>query len=295
MGTPSMSQAAQLGIHANNPVEAAYEFVSCNIGKTGSLVQTEGIRGTRSRIKETVVAGTYTVGGQIVMVPTPGDLDDLLPWILGADEAATDTFALAETLPERYVTVDKVAKVATYAGCKVNTATFRSAANQDLTLTLDVAGKTETLGDAASFPSLTPDLDQPYIHHNMVLTLGGAAKDCISVEIAINNFLLLDRFRNTQTRAHLPEGDRVITLTVEVPYTSDETGLYDPAIAGIAGIVKYTKGNQSITFTFANLKAAAEPIQVPGRGQEIITRLSYQAFQSSTTKELVVTNDSTSA
>lgn len=290
----SMGHATKLGIHANNPVEAQYEFVSCAIGKTGSLVQTEGVRGTRSRIEETVVAGTYTVGGQIVMIPTPVDYDTLLPWILGANEA-TDVFALAETLPERYVTVDKVAKVMTYAGCKVNSAVWRSAPNQDLTLTLDVQGKTETVGNAGTFPSLSISQDQPYVHHQSTLTLGGTAYKPNSIEISVNNGLLLDRFRNTQTRDELPEGDRVITLVVEVPYTSTQTGLYDPAIAGIAGSVVYTKGNQSITFSFANLKAAAEPIVIGGRRQEVLLRLAYQAFadESASDKELEVTNDPT--
>ena len=88
MGVPSIGHQAALGMGDASPVDEGYEFISCDIAKQATHIETEGIRGTRSRISETVVEGTYTVGGSIEMAPTPTDLDNLLPRILGAADAA---------------------------------------------------------------------------------------------------------------------------------------------------------------------------------------------------------------
>ncbi len=293
MGSPSMGHASQLGLGAASPVDEAYEFVACDVGKTATHVQTEGIRGTRSRIAETVVEGTYSVGGSILMRPTPEQIDKLLPRILGGAESL-DTFPLAETLPEFFLTIDKVAKVYTYAGCKVARASFRSAAGADLELSLEVEGKTEAEAAAGTFPSgLALSAVQPYVHHQAILTLGGTSYEMDNVEIVIDNQLITDRYFNSQTRTALPEGDRTITVSCDLPFSSTETSLYDMAIAGVAGSVVFTNGGKSLTFTFANLKAPAQPLGVRGRNQEIPLRLEMTAYKSGTTDELVVVNDVT--
>src|SRR5688572_4980982 len=74
----------------------AYEFVSESLQKQAAILDTAGIRGTRSHVSERTRAGTYRVQGTINFHPTPAMLDLLLPRILGANEA-TDVFALAET------------------------------------------------------------------------------------------------------------------------------------------------------------------------------------------------------
>ena len=210
-------------------------------------------------------------------------------------QAVGRLFALAEALTDRYITIDKVAKVYTYDGCKANSATFESAAGGNLKLTLDVQGKTETAAAAGTFPAISATLSalQPYIHHQAVLTLDGGATKVNNVQVSISNELVLDRFNNTQTRSELPAGDRIVKLTCDNPFTADEVSLYDLAIAGITGTIQYTNGNRSLLFTFANLKVPSQSPEIAGRTTELPLRLEFTAYQSGATKELVVTNDST--
>jgi hypothetical protein len=294
MGTPSMGHQALFGAGTANPVTSQFEFLSCDIGKRGTLIESPGMRGSRSYNKESVNTGPYTAGGSVVMEPRPDELVFWLPYILGAAASGT-TFALAETVGEFYATVDKIAKVYTYAGCKVNQAVFESSPGQNLRMSLAIEGKTETQANAGTFPSISASLSvlQPYIHHQAVLTLGGTAYAIRNVRVTIDNGLILDRFDNSTTRTALPESDRIITLSCENPFTSDETALYDLAIAGVAGTLVYTNGNYSLTFTFANLKAAAESPVIGGRNIEIPLTLNFKAYMSGATRELVVTNDST--
>jgi hypothetical protein len=288
-----MGWARAVGIGTVDPVTKQLEVESCGIGKQGVHVESNGIRGSRSHIAESVNDGPYTVGGPMVLQPRPDDLDDLLPWIMGSTFSGA-VISIGDTLTDRYVTVDKGAKVYTYDGCRVNTAMFRSSAGQNLSLEMDIQGKDEAVGDAGSFPAISGTLSnlQPYIHHQAVITLDGTARQVSSVEISINNNLILDRFLNSQTRTELPSGDLNVSLTVDNPFTIADLDLYDLAVAGIAGTVVYTNGLRSITFSFANLKVPAQVIALARQG-ELTHRLPFTAYRTSSTALLTVTNDQT--
>jgi hypothetical protein len=291
----SMGWATQVGTGTANPVTQQFEFISCDVRNRTTLVESPGIRGTRSHRSDSVNEGTITNGGTLVLEPRPDELDWWLPRILGATES-TDVFAVAEKLPDFYMTVDKVARVYTYDGCKVAVARFAaSGPGQNLRLSLEIEGKTETAAAAASFPSISETLSvlQPYIMHQGVLTLGGTARPFRNIEVSIDNGLTRDNFRNSQTRQQFNETDRIVRLVCDNPFTADEVDLAEMALAGMTGTLVFTNGARSITFSFANLKLPQEGVPIPGRTQPLPLRLNLQAFATASTKEIIVTNDST--
>jgi hypothetical protein len=288
------------GPNAGGVATREFDFLSCDISASQELLISDGIRGTRSAVSQQATTGVKPVGGGVILEPRPDDLDFWLPYILGAEEA-TDVFALAETLPELCAVVDNVVKVYTYAGCKVNTARFSGGANQKMQLALDLQGKTESEGAAASFPSIanTLSLLQPYTFQQGVLTLADTTTyEFNNVEIAINNNLILDRYNNSETRTEIPCGPRVVTLACDLPFTADELARRAADATGIAATLKYTNGTRSLLFTFANLKKPLSPIQAGAKNAELTLRCQFQAFATQAgdgtlTRELVVTNDST--
>ena len=287
---PSMGHQARLGMSASGSASEAYEFNSESMAKTGTHVQTGGIRTTRHHIGNNVTDGMIAVGGSVTLHPTKVNLDNLLPRIQGAAEA-TDVFNPAETIPDFNYVIDRIAKVFTYSGCKVNKATFKSAKGNPLELTLDIQGKAESVGAAGTFPVLTLETAKPYTWYQAVVTLGGSTREVDNIEISIDNALILDRYNNSQTRTALPEGDRIVTFSCDLPYTADEVALYDSGITGAAGTVVFTNGSNVLTFTFANLKAPARSPNVAARSAEIPLRLEMTAFNdATTTKELVITS-----
>lgn len=289
----SMGWATALGIGTADPVTKQLEFLECGVGKQGAHVESVGVRGARSHIAESVNDGPYTVGGPIVLEPRPDDLDDLLPWIMGAAFAG-DVITIGDTLTDRFVTVDKVAKVYTYAGCRINSAEFSASAGQNLRLALDVQGKTEAVGNAGTFPAISGTLSnlQPYILHQAVATLGGTVRAIDNPTIRIDNALVLDRFLNSQSRTELPSDDLMVSLSIDNPFTATDIDLYDLAVAGIAGSLVFTNGARSLTFAFANLKVPAQTIAAARRG-EIMHRLPFAGYRTSATACLIITNDLT--
>ncbi|ANS03309.1 hypothetical protein [uncultured Mediterranean phage uvDeep-CGR2-KM19-C37] len=278
--------------HTFNTSSEPYEFLSENIQKQATHLDLNGIRGTRSHAKEVVRAGIYTVAGTITMNPSPLDLDLLLPRICGTAESS-DVFALAETIPAFGLLIDRVAQQFQYTDCYINRATFRSQAGGLLELSLDILGKTEITG--TSYPALTLGVlpaDAPFVHEDSVVTLAGAGEECMSIEIVVDN-VLDARFANAQTAGSITPQDRVISVNLVMPYTSDETSLYEQAIGGIAGTIKYTNGAISTLFTFGILQTPDVSPVVPGKS-EITLPLAMIARKSGTTEALVVTNDSAS-
>ncbi len=292
----SMSYVAQLALE---PLDGAfdassepYEFVAETLRKRQTMLDTAGIRGTRSRHAARTRLGTYEVAGNITLHPDPASLDLLLPRILGAAEAA-DVFALAETLPHFGVMIDRVAKVFTYSGCKVNRAWFRSRAGGLLELELEIFGKTETVGNVGTFPALTLGTSAayaPYVHSDAVLTLVGSTRVMTGVEIEIDNHLAR-RFSNSVSATDVSPQDRTITLRATTPYTSSEADLYGQSPAGVTAGVVYTNGNMSTAFTFGVAQFPDTSPVVNARG-EITLPLAGVARMTGSTKELAVTHDS---
>lgn len=301
--TASMGHQAKLGTKKETTygtavtVDQGFVFVSESIAKRGVIVERVGLRGSRSHQADDTRVGPYTVGGQLVLEPTPEDLATWLPRILGADPSGT-TYNLAETLPSFTLSVDRVAKVFTYAGCKVNRAVFQGAQGGLLRLTLDIVAQSESVAAAGTFPSLTLGVTQPYIFSDLALTLASAAREVKQFDLTIDNGLITDRFMNSLVIVSAPEGDRSISLRTMHAWAAANTDLYAQALAGAAGSLQLTNAlggtpptGYQTTFSFATLQVPARSPVVPGR-QEFFLNLDMVARKVGSTAELVVTHDS---
>jgi hypothetical protein len=276
--------------HTFDTSSEPYEFVSESVQKKGKILDTAGIRGTRSHHAARTRPGTHEVGGSITLHPSPADLDLLLPRILGAAESA-DTFNLAETLPAFGILIDRVAETFEYTDCKVGKATFKGSAGGLVELVLEILGATEIVGTA--FPSLalaTSAAAAPYVFSDGVLTLQSAARKMMDFELVIDNGLNA-RFTNSQSATSITPQDRTITLKTTNPFTADEADLYGQANEGAAGTLVLTNGAMSTTFAFAALQVP-DMSPVVGGKQEIPLVLEMTARMSGSTRELVVTHDS---
>ena len=291
--SPNMGHARRVGIAATAPSTKELEFLTCGVAYHGSHVQSDGIRGVRGRQGEGVVEGVYSVGGPLVLEPRPDEWDIWLPYIMGA--GSNPNYTLAETVPDFVLDVDKGADIFRYAGCKVNSAKISSRMNQPVQLAMDIQGKTETPG--ITFPNITATLSllQPYIHHNLVCTLGGSAYNVDNVEVDLSNALVLDRFLNSQTRTALPEGDRIITVAADFPFGDATDSLYNLAVAGLTSTntLVWSNGAYSLTLTFVKLQAPTDGPEIVARGGEMFRRITFQARRSTTSAEMTATNDST--
>lgn len=281
----SQGYQAALGIDTVLPVRHGVEFEQCAMTKVSQIIDTSGIRGSRAHLAARTRCGVDTISGMVELVPAADDLRQLLPWILGG--AAVDgQYALSESLVERFIQVDKVAGVFTYAGCLVNRAVFSCRSSEPLRLRLEIVGKTETLTPAGTFPNVTYPGGPPFLFSDTILSLVGQSREVQEWSIVIDNHLEVS-FANWTTATRIIPRDRTVTLSCTNPFTADEVVLYDQVLAGSPASLSLTNSAATLTFQFATLQVPSVGPTIAGR-QEVPLQLQGIARQVDEASELAV-------
>ena len=256
------------------PIPFLYE----NIQKQGRIIGTRAISGTREQRTQQTRIGSYQVAGRFSFNASPLVLDALLPWILGADEAATDTFKTAEDLQEFDILVDRVGGVFQYTDCKVNRAIFRAqggpgdSEEEFLECIIEVIGKTEN--EAATWGGTIPAYSiaatsLPYLLSDATgaITINSNVTEVKNFVLVIDNHLE-PRWVNSLTPTEICPQDRTIMLRIENPYTTvSDPQLYNLAAAktGVTGSLVFTNTPAVLTFTFVGLQWADQSPNVIGK------------------------------
>jgi len=266
------------------------EFTSESLRRTETIINPQGMAGTRSQRSERSRISQAVVAGSITLPWSPASGAVLLPLILGADASGT-TFALAEALQEFTCQIDRVTKVYTYTDLLVNKATWKGSAGGFVDLTMDLMGVAETEGAAGSAQALTAPLDPPYVFADCVMSFAGTSYTITDFELSVDN-KLASRFGNSVTATRNSPSDlREVMFKFTSPFGTDEYAMYNTALAGVAIVLTLTNGGYSTVFTMAKVQFPDETPVVGGKGEVPIT-LNGIARMTSTTRELVVTHDS---
>ena len=281
----------QLGIDTNSTVAARFDYQSEHLSCNEDFLDGNGLRGTREHDISRVRRNLRRIGGQIAMQPNAAELALLLPWILGAN-ASNTTYALAETLTDRYVVIDRITKVFSYSGVKVDRATFRASQGEPLQLILDLVGQDETVTNSGTFPSLSIDTASgPFIFTDLVLTIGGSTYNAKDFELVVDNKLDKERFFNSPTLVTVVPTDRQISMRTSLPY-GDASAAYNSGPGGVAVDAAFTNGTVSCDFSLVKVTFPRRSPSVPGRS-EVMLPMEGVAYHSSNTNSLIVTLDST--
>ena len=281
---------AKVGMAASSPATERYAVLSESVQLLEEFVDAAGLTGSRSHPKERVRQGIRRVAGAITLNPTPVDLANLLPRILGTAAVGT-TYSLAETVPSFYLEIDRVQNRFQYSTCKMNRATFRSSPGQPVELNLDIVGTDEVV-TATAFPAISIDITtNVFMHHDVTaFTIGGNTVAARDVEIVIDNALDSEKFLMSQTLTEIVATDRIISMSFNLPY-GDYSARYNPGVSGVAVVLTYTNGAVSMSFSFPAVQFPRISPVVNDRG-EIMMQLQGIARKSSSTDELTVTLDS---
>jgi len=238
-----------------------------SLHEEAEIVETSGMTGTVEHNKERTREGLKRVSGSIKLACSRIALDTLLPYITGSAES-TNVFALADTLPDFYLMIDRLAKVYTYSGCRIAKATFTGSKGDMLFLELEIEAETETTGAADTFPVLTVPTEKPYLMADGVLTLVAEERTFDNFSLVIENRLNTAQFENGLTRYDIPLIDRVITLATDIPWSAANTDTVKQALDGSAGSLVFTNAGASgdvLTFAMATIQYANKTPTLTGK------------------------------
>lgn len=276
-----------------------YELLSEGLATEREIIRTDGLRGSRMHPVSRIRQGRQTPSGTIAMEPTYAELVLMLTRLIGAN--AGGTYTVSDTVPVYFQTIiDRVAKVYTYTGCKVDKGTIKFGQGTTVMLDMSIEACTESIGNANTFGAAAISATAPFIFADSTLTLGGTAYQVFDVEISIDWHLKKDRWVNSLTRTDLPSMDFTCMTKFTVPYTSDTVGLYDGGIAGITGSLNVNflgagggAAGVSMLCTFGNLVFPAAKSPTVGSKDEITLTLAGESRQTGATSPLVIVLDST--
>ena len=230
------------------------------------------------------------VQGRLNFAPNAAELDLLLLWILGTDKA-TNTFAVAETVPGRYLRATRDGSTDAYTGVKVNRATFSCSEGGILQCSLDVIGVDESSG--SSVPTATLDnTDAPYVMADCVLSIGGTEYPFRSWQLTIDNALEV-RYNNSPTPTSIHATDLNVQVQLQLPL-GDAGAAYGTAVSGVAVVATFTQGAKFVRFT-------ASGVSAPKQAKDFGTRQALNfpwvgtARKTGSTSCISVDNDSTGA
>lgn len=296
--TAVLGHRLQFGVGAAGaslPVTQRLALDRCDVRKIPTQIAPEQqMRGTVAHDSESVSTGPYTVSGGFEWSPRPDELTTVLPLIFGGTFSlgVLDPALITDGFPFSF---DRYTKVNNYASNVITEATFSSAAGQQLKLACSLEGTTEATANAGTFPSLSLSTQPPFTHAMAAITLDSTTFYADQVQVTVRNTVLADRFFNNSYRTETPITDRVVTVSLNVPYDSNAvTKLYEMALAGVAGSIVWTNGGYSLTFSFPCLQAAPENAPSQGKTSELMLPVQMTARTKSgaaITQEIQITLD----
>lgn len=283
-----------------------FPFFKESLQKRSRIGHPDVIIGSREEISERARFEPYFYGGWVTFNLSPGFADFFFPWVLGEDEA-TNTFALSETLQTFGMLVDKVTGVHEFYNGVVNRCIIEgnqsgpgNGPNWVRCSVQCIFRSYKAPGSAEAYPSVTLGVSgefAPFVFEDSdnsgasLLVLGGSAREYKSFRLDINNHVQ-PRYVNALEPTALCPTRRTITLQTVHPYDSGTSALYDAAVAGAAGTLKFLNGTTSVLFTFGALQADVLTPVVNGKS-EIDLQLTMSARRVSSTPSLEVTIDET--
>jgi len=272
--------ASKLGFAPTNtaspPTDPTWmlEFLREDLKLTVNRKNFSGIRGTRSvpGYRESVV--NRSCGGSVSCQPTPTELYNLLPYILGGTPtggtitAGTTTFPLGEALPAQDVfkVVGPVGAANSYRfqyrNCTVGKATFSGQQSGALSLAVALVGTDRD--DPPTTPATWPtglsvdETGSPWMFYQAALSFTPPAGSATAYSfrefsLVIDNAVDPNRFLNSVTRTEHPTSNRDVSLTLTRPWGNSPALLSELRAGQLSGSLTFTNGVYVLTLTMPYL------------------------------------------
>lgn len=272
-----------------------FPVVRDTIGLDNEKLDGDGTTGSRSLYDVLTRDGNDKVGGQIEFQPTFNIFDTMLPYMLGANESS-DSFAVADTLPDFDRLKDMAGKIVKHSGLKIAKSEITFGPGL-LKLVHDCVGKSETAtGLSWSSAGLGVDTvkDRPYAFQDLTVTLNSGTRKIRQGTLTIDNKVEAIYSSGSVTAEEIqPTASRVVTLASTHPSSSTE---WDELYSGSDGnsatlVLAYSDGTNTATttITLRKLRAPKKTPVFESKGEMMYVPV-WQARHDGTNAEIVVTN-----
>ncbi len=253
--------------HTFDSSSERYPFLGENIVKHRRVLNPNAITGYLEHWNERLADGGTFIFGNVYLLVTPGDMDNLLPRMIGP----LDTGVYYPTNCFQYfgIMIQRDYGVFVYHDCIVakwrlwgEEIKFRETAQPDLmVLELTIIAESETGphsgGSAPTWPDpepsyLTTAAYDPYVFQESSVSLVSATRPVHWLELSCDHMPDVQYMNSTTPTSTCSQG-RQARLRARLQWNSTNLALYNQALTGTTASVTFTKDNMSTVFTFDRL------------------------------------------
>ena len=284
-----------------------YEFEQEAVQKRRRFLSTQGITGLRRRLASRVREGCYYTYGKLVLYPSAGYFEQLLPFLVGAKGVypAATTFTPGTCLSPFGLMIDRDKEVWTYSDCVVaawelsgSAPKWKEEGNPDLMrLTIHMICGDETKG--STWPVNAPDIPEtgeftPYVLQDLDgrFKVDSTAHQMYDFHFIYDNMVEV-KYAMSLTPSSITSTGLRIGLSGKLPWSTANDPLYPLAYTGESCEFKFetTVGalTHSTLFEIHNLKIPGESPFIKDSGV-VQFSIEGEGYGDENTPELTVTN-----
>jgi len=273
--TPASSEATMIQL----------PFNSCELGSEEEMISPQTIRGNRYQAEPAF--GNISVQGSVEIPLEARNIGYWLRLLMGDPTTTgsgtyTHTFNPATTLPSMSLEqgFSDINSYHVFSGVKVNSMGISFAKNQELTASVEILGKTETVATTSRDTNPASLVFARFNAKGLSLEEGGASIATVRrVDLTVRNDLATDVYciDGTGFRNSLPETGFVVEGTIEALF--DSQTLYNKAVNGTESSLKITlsDGTNSCVWDIYELKYPRRPVTSAG-SEPVYIELPFMAY-----------------
>lgn len=251
------------------------EYLSENFKRNESILNPQGMRGTRTQASENNVRGPRAPAGSIRFPLTRVVLDNLLPSMLGGSESS-DVFSPTETLTGIYMMVEKLTSVYLASEVFVDRWTLSGSSGGLCELSLDL--EAEDFEGGQTFPAASaafrPDVSGVFqMADTSTITLNSVARNFLAFTITGDNRLTKGDFTQGLTRdGTISPEDRIVTASFDL---LAKTGNYDligsdPTGEAVSLVLTQSVTGDEVTIDLGRLAYVDPVAELTSKGRQIL-------------------------
>lgn len=241
-----------------------------------------GMTGSRQMPQARVRELSRAVQGNLMLTPTPLELDALLAWALSVSKDGSNDYILPEShASAKSLRVDRDGIYKTYSGCVVSNITFQCAEGSFLDVSASVVGVDEAT--ATNDPNVDGGgtiiavTGSPYTINDCVLTVAGTTYEFRQFSLSIDHRLEV-RNNNSITPSNIRSTGMMVGVQVSMPL-GDAHAIYGSGATGAAIVATFTNGSDIFRATLPAVVFPKPPLEL-GTSQMMNYQLRGTAYRA---------------
>lgn len=247
-------------------------FISESVELTINNIFSDKVQSTSEQVYGQ--RGNVSVAGNITFPVSP---QNPAQWFRCGLGQSASPYYIERPLPSMLMQIDKDTQAIQASGCMLQSLTFSSSQNTELTCSVDMEAAGMGVVSAGT-PSFTAS-DAPYRHEECAFLLNGVADTSITAwSLTLSNNLVTDLYGTNLQRIDIPAGKLVVTgsFTKLFDDTTERNAFHSATVRSFRAA--YTRSGASLIFVCPKIRYNNAPANIGSQTEYILETFNFTAY-----------------